>query len=308
MKRLALFFYDNFRVYGLPILAVVGLCMGINTVRAGSAERPAAEPVSKPAKSTFETAVAGAGIVESSEENIAVATNIAGVIDSIFVAVNQRVKAGDPLFEIDTREIRAQKALRESALQVAEAQLADVQAQYDFLMKIQDKRAISADDLTKKKNGVRIAEARVRESLNAVKQIETELDRSTVRSPIDGQVLKVNIRKGEFAPAQITQSPLLLLGKTDTLWVRADVDENDAWRVQEGAKARATLRGSSALGVDLKFVRFEPFIIPKRSLTGENIERVDTRVLQIIYEFEPASFPVYVGQLMDVYIEAKPHG
>jgi HlyD family secretion protein len=53
----------------------------------------------------------------------------------------------------------------------------------------------------------------------------------------------------------------------------------------------------------LSFARIEPYIVPKKSLTGDNTERVDTRVLQIIYRFEPPPFPVYTGQQMDVFIE-----
>jgi len=55
--------------------------------------------------------------------------------------------------------------------------------------------------------------------------------------------------------------------------------------------------------LSLTFDRIEPYIVPKRSLTGDNRERVDTRVLQVIYRFERPSFPLYVGQQVDVYIE-----
>ena len=46
---------------------------------------------------------------------------------------------------------------------------------------------------------------------------------------------------------------------------------------------QAVLRGDPKRSMTLKFVRVEPFVIPKRSLTGDNTERVDTRVLQVIY-------------------------
>jgi hypothetical protein len=47
-------------------------------------------------------------------------------------------------------------------------------------------------------------------------------------------------------------------------------------------------------------------VIPKASLTGQSTERTDTRVLQVIYSFNRAALPVYVGQQMDAYIEAPP--
>jgi HlyD family secretion protein len=55
----------------------------------------------------------------------------------------------------------------------------------------------------------------------------------------------------------------------------------------------------------MKFVRLEPYIIPKRSFTGDTIERVDTRVLQVLYEFEKGDLPIYPGQVLDIFIEAE---
>ena len=70
----------------------------------------------------------------------------------------------------------------------------------------------------------------------------------------------------------------------------------------------AFLRGNSELSTTCDFVRVEPFVVPKKSLTGESTERVDTRVLQVLYAFERNALPVYVGQQMDVFIEAPPVG
>ena len=54
-------------------------------------------------------------------------------------------------------------------------------------------------------------------------------------------------------------------------------------------------------------MRFEPYVVPKLSLTGDSAERVDTRVLQVIYSFDRGELPIYVGQQMDIYIEAPGH-
>lgn len=134
--------------------------------------------------------------------------------------------------------------------------------------------------------------------------VETEMERLTVRAPVDGTVLQANVRVGEFAAGGVMATPLIVFGATHPLHVRVDVDENDAWRFRSNAPAVAFVRGNRDLETKLTFVRTEPFVIPKRSLTGQSTERVDTRVLQVIYSFDPKSIPVYVGQQMDVYIEA----
>ena len=91
------------------------------------------------------------------------------------------------------------------------------------------------------------------------------------------------------------------------LHVRVDVDEHEAWRVKSNSPAQAFVRGNRDINTALQFVRFEPYVIPKKSLTGESSERVDTRVLQVIYSFDPGNLPVYIGQQMDVFIEADPY-
>lgn len=111
------------------------------------------------------------------------------------------------------------------------------------------------------------------------------------------------MRVGEFAPAGVVDPPLILLGDTSRLRVRVDVDENDAWRVRPGVAARANLRGNPELAAPLEFVRVEPLVVPKQSLTGFGSERVDTRVLRVVFEMPRPQFPVYVGQLVDVRIQ-----
>jgi len=70
-----------------------------------------------------------------------------------------------------------------------------------------------------------------------------------------------------------------------------------------GSPAVAYLKGFTDKAIPLTFDRIEPYIVPKRSLTGDNRERIDTRVLQVIYRFEKPAFSVYVGQQVDIYIE-----
>ena len=96
----------------------------------------------------------------------------------------------------------------------------------------------------------------------------------------------------------------MVLGNLDQLHIRVDIDENDAWRFRKEGNAVAYLRGNRQFKTDLKLVWVEPYVIPKRSLTGDSTERVDTRVLQALYSFNRATLPAYVGQQMDVFIEA----
>jgi hypothetical protein len=84
-----------------------------------------------------------------------------------------------------------------------------------------------------------------------------------------------------------------------------DVEEHEAWRVLPEARAAGSVRGNANLKTPLTFVRFEPFVVPKKSLTGDSTERVDTRVLQVIYRVADQKVPLFVGQQMDVFIDAS---
>ena len=121
---------------------------------------------------------------------------------------------------------------------------------------------------------------------------------------MDGVILKVNVRLGEYAQAGVLANPLMTMGSVNPLHVRVDIDEADSWRVHADSPAVARLRGNPAISVALSFVRFEPYVLAKRSLSGDTAERVDTRVLQAIYAFAPADFPAFVGQQVDVFVKA----
>ncbi len=148
-----------------------------------------------------------------------------------------------------------------------------------------------------------VAAAAIDRAEAEVARIETDLDRLIVRSLVAGRVLQVNVRPGEFVGTPPNQ-PLVILGNIDRLHVRVDIDEYDIPRFREGLPAVAVPRGSLQQRYPLEFVRVEPFVVPKKSLTGDNTERVDTRVLQVIYEFDPTGLPpLFVGQQVEVFID-----
>jgi multidrug resistance efflux pump len=152
-----------------------------------------------------------------------------------------------------------------------------------------------------------LAVARAEEAIAKAEaeRLDIELQRLVVRAPIDATVLKVNVRPGEFAPGEVLSNPLLVLGDTSRLHVRVDIDESDVWRFRPEAKAVCVLRGNARLRADLRFERVEPYVVPKRSLTGDSSERVDTRVLQVLYSLDREALPVHVGVQVDVFLDAS---
>jgi HlyD family secretion protein len=156
-----------------------------------------------------------------------------------------------------------------------------------------------------------IAAAQVEQAKAQLRQIETDIERSTICVPKDEfhkeyKVLQVNVRPGEFVGAPPSQA-LVVLGSVDKMHVRVDIDEHDIPRAykffSKEVKAIASPRGDPTIKFPLTYSRVEPYVIPKKSLTGDNTERVDTRVLQVIYSLEKDPPGLYVGMQVDVYLD-----
>ncbi len=152
---------------------------------------------------------------------------------------------------------------------------------------------------------IAVARAQVERAKQLVLQAEIELERLRVCAPITGTVLKLDVRPGEYIGTPPGQT-LLVLGDVEQLHVRVDIDEQDLPRFRPGLSGTGYVRGDASTAITLKFVRVEPFAEPKRSLTNAGNERVDTRVLQVIYALEAPPTTVYVGQQLDVFLDARP--
>ena len=280
---------------------------------------PVAPPLVEPATAPYQTAIGARGIVESLGENVHISPLVSGVVEEVFVKVGDQVKKGDPLFRVDSRAARAAVASREAEIPVltarlaeAEANLAEKQDLLERVTKLGSKNVASEEEVRRANFQHRAAaalQARAAAELQQGKvllaEAQTDLDLTLVAAPRNGEILQVNIRSGEHASPN-TMMEAILLGDTSALQLRADVDEDSAWRVRPGAPATAYIKGTRDKPIPLTFVRVEPYILPKKSLTGESTERVDTRVLQVIYTFPAPKTPIYVGQQMDIFIDGTP--
>ena len=297
-------------------LALAGLIFAIRLVLNLRHTAPPVPPLAEPAHAPFAASIGARGLVESVNENVRIAPAVAGLITKVFVTVGTEVQAGDPLLEQDQRDAAAVVAAQQAQLdtmraQIEEAQVsvADKKDAWLRMEKLSETKVASVDERQRAKFAAESAGARL-ETMRAEQRAatallarnQTQLDLLTIRAPRAGRILQVNTRAGEYATVSAAE-PLILLGKIDELQLRAEVDEDNASRVRPDCRAIAYLKGRRDQPIDLAFVRIEPYIVPKKSLTGESSERVDTRVLQIIFRFAAPKLPVYVGQQMDVFLE-----
>lgn len=310
--------------WSLPTVAVLAAVGASLSIARNTPEHPLVEPAIAPPMPAAWMAgpgretIGAVGLVEAASEEIAIASHRAGVVAELRVLPGDAVAKGDLLFRLDDRAARAALRAREAELEEARgavatlsAQLEDLEDQLARAERLTVGSSISEDTLMRRRFAVRTAEAerdaarllvRSREAARDAARVELEL--LEVKSPIDGTVLQTNLRVGEYADAQRADSPLLVLGRLDPLHVRVEVDETDLPRLDPHAPAVASVRGDGARQAALRLVRVDPYVVPKRSLTGSTTERIDTRVLKIVYALEDPPFAAWPGQQVDVFLQA----
>lgn len=263
------------------------------------------EPVKReilPAYNPFADSIGASGLVEAANENVSIGVPVSALVTDVYTLVWDPVKKGQPLFQLDTRDLTAQLDIQKSAEKIAEAQVIRLQDQLKRLQSAKDPRAVSREDVKTRENDVAVAQAQLMRAQTEVKNMEVLIDRMTIRAPKDGVIIQRNIRPGEYVTTNASPPPMVL-GDLEHLQIRVDVDENNASRIDAQADAVAYPKNNTTRKIPLKFSRIEPYVIPKKSLTGLSDERVDTRVLQVIYTLDqPKEYPLYVGQQVDVFI------
>ena len=309
----------------LPVLALIGAVGAVAYIATSQPDRTLEEPTREPPRATGAlatgTRVAGSGVVEPSSETIDIGAALSGLVTGVMVQPGDRVGQGQPLFMVDDRAVRAQllqaeAGIREARAAIAEAQTAQATAgrQLALYRSVEDAAAVSRAEVIRAegeanaaKSRLALAQARLEAANAAAGAARTELGRLTVRAPIAGEVLAVNIRKGEYASTMsgAQSQPFIQMGQTIPLHIRVDIDESDATRVDLGKPAVVSPRGAAERQVSARFVRAEPLVVPKRSLTNSSQERVDVRVLQVIYELPDSKGLFRVGQQIDAFIPAK---
>ena len=308
----------------LPVIAIIGLVAAVVFIFFGLPDRELTEPDREPPRAPDAMAessrVAGAGIVEPSSELVQIGSALSGLVTGLFVQPGDRVGEGQVLFTVDDRAARAslleaRAAIAEARASIAEANTVRATAgrQLALYRNIDDPAAVSRAEVIRAEGEaasanerLRLARARLEAAQARANSAQTEIGRLTVRAPIAGEILAVNIRKGEYVSTMGggNAQPFVEMGQTQPLYVRIDIDEEQAARVAMGADAIVSPRGAAERRVEATFVRAEPLVVPKRSLTNSAQERVDVRVLQVLYELPKSNGLFRVGQQVDAYIAA----
>jgi len=130
---------------------------------------------------------------------------------------------------------------------------------------------------------VAVAQLRVAEA--QLEQARAELARRRIIAPIDGQVLTVHNRVGEYVQPAGAE-PVIVMGDTSRLRVRLDVEERDIARVATGATGVVTADAFGARQFPGHVVQIGYRMGRKNLRTDEPTERIDTMILEVVMELD----------------------
>jgi HlyD family secretion protein len=135
-----------------------------------------------------------------------------------------------------------------------------------------------------------LAEADLQLARSQLEEAQARYEKTFVRSPIDGSVLRKHHRSGESVSNSSTvPDPILTIGDRKTLRVRMDVDETDVSKVRIGQKAYVTADAFGKQKFWGRVVRVGQQLGPKNVRTDEPTERVDTKILETLVELDPGT-------------------
>lgn len=344
MKRLFAFFF----VAGALLFAVLYFARPTK----GNSKEDSSKVV--PQSSTKRAAIVAAGRVEPASEEIKIASELDGKLQSVSVEEGDRVRKGQvvavlvngdyaarvSLAEATVRERAAdldrvnngnrmqEKRESDASVREAEAILANTEIERRRRAGLLDRGAISRTEFDMADREYQVAKARVEAANERAglihegsrtedrRRSEAELERAKaqlaeaqallaktfIRSPIDGVVLRKKLKTGESVSAN-GDTPIVTLGDTSRLRIRADVDEADVARLSIGQVAYVTAAAYGDRRFSGKVIRIGEILGRKNIRTDEPSERVDTKILETLIELDPGqSLPV--GLRVDTFLEA----
>ena len=227
----------------IVLLVLAAIAVGVKFFffkKAGASE--VGVPVSAPVqKLTLSTVISATGTLEPVDQ-VEVGTQVSGDIAEIFVDFNSKVKKGQVIAELDKSKLQSTLNQAEIALHSAEIDYQYKANTYQRILALSQSNSASAVDLEQAEYNMNAAKYALERSQNDVAQAKLNLSYATIKSPIDGVVLKRAVDVGQTVAASMSTPTLFVIAKDlKQMKVMADVDEADIGSVKKGQKVTFTV-------------------------------------------------------------------
>ncbi|MBB5223319.1 macrolide-specific efflux system membrane fusion protein [Amaricoccus macauensis] len=268
-----------------------------------------------------ETSVLATGLLKPTSL-VAIGAQVSGRVETLAVAMGDRVKAGDLIAEIDP-------VPRQNALRIARANLAEVEAERDEAnatlgqqQRLLERRrgmagaGVTQSDVDAAEADVAITEARIAalgariESAKvAVEDAEVDLGYTRITAPQDGTILAVVTQQGQTVNATQTTPTIVVMGELATMSIEAGISEADVVHVHPGQEVWFTILGEPDVRHAASLTAIAPAptsITSDTLLTGSSSAAVSTTSSEAIYYNGVFSVPNPDGRLR-TYMTAEVH-
>jgi HlyD family secretion protein len=243
-------------VLGVVVLAAVG---GAASYQAFRTERGVEVRVDVVREREVVSTITATGQVRARRQ-VNISSDVMGRVTELLVAEGSEVQEGDVLLSIDPSQIRSAVARARATLSQAETQVTQqranvVQAERD-LARLRgiadlDSALVTRQSIEEAETRLEVQSALLRSSLFGAEQAQAGLDeaedqlsRTTIRAPISGRVIRLNIEEGETAVVGTMNNPgslLLTIGDLSAIEAVLSVDETDVPRIAVGDQALVEL-------------------------------------------------------------------
>ena len=226
------------------VLAVLaGIAYGVKTYFFGAKAETAAGPLvsTKVTLATIATTISATGSLEPVDQ-VEVGTQVSGDISKINADFNSKVKKGQVIAELDKSKLKATLMQAEIAYKSAQTDYNYKESTYNRVKKLAESHSASAVELETAEYNMNAAKLAMERSENEVNQAKLNLSYATIKSPIDGVVLKRAVEVGQTVAASMSTPTLFVIAKDlSQMKVMADVDEADIGQVKAGQRVEFTV-------------------------------------------------------------------
>ena len=192
-------------------------------------------------QTTIATTISATGSLEPVDQ-VEVGTQVSGDISKIYVDFNSKVSKGMVIAELDKSKLKATLTQAEIAYKSAETDFKYKESTFNRVKKLSESNSASAVELETAEYNMNSAKLAVERSQNEVNQAKLNLSYATIRSPIDGVVLKRAVEVGQTVAASMSTPTLFVIAKDlSQMKVMADVDEADIGQVKAGQRVEFTV-------------------------------------------------------------------
>lgn len=289
----------------LPLIGVLLTLLLVGQMRSGrgpSFETSSAEAAPAVPMKADNRVVAEGRLVAYPGAEVAVATELPGVVVRLTVEEKDRVRKGQVIAELRADDLRAGLSESRARIEEAEADIRFAEVDLERAERLLSERVGTQDAADRARRNRDAASARKETALAAASRLQAVLAKTRIVAPIDGVVILRSVQPGEHLEAG---EPLVTIADLDRIRVEAEVDEFDTGRVALDAPVKVTAEGYTGQSWPARVEEIPDAVVPRRLKPQDPGKPSDTRVLLVKIALDGKT-PLKLGQRVEV--EISPEG